>query len=74
MNKEEYRQYLLSQHWIIFKRRYYKRHKKGCSRCGSEINVQLHHKTYVRIGRERQSDVIPLCRKCHKKEHLKLKK
>lgn len=31
--------------------------------------IDLHHLTYERIGCERDTDVIPLCRSCHKLVH-----
>ena len=72
MNKEEYKQYLLSPHWVNFKKRYYKKHKKKCRHCGSKTGVQLHHKNYARLHKEKNGDVMPLCRACHLKEHERL--
>ena len=74
MNKEEYQQYLYSKHWTNFKYGYYLVNEKKCSFCNSTENIQLHHKTYKNIGNEKHSDVIPLCRKCHIKEHKRINK
>ena len=40
---------------------------KRCERCkDSEANLELHHKTYERLGSELDSDVELLCGACHK--------
>jgi hypothetical protein len=41
---------------------------KDCLGCGLSYEL-LHHRTYTRLGIERLTDVIPLCRPCHKKIH-----
>ena len=41
-----------------------------CADCGGR-GWQVHHKTYERLGREIDSDLILLCAKCHKRRHGK---
>lgn len=67
-----YFQYLRSEHWKIIKRRFYKRlnFKNQCEACKSRRKLNVHHKTYERIGMERLSDLCLLCRSCHKRVHL----
>jgi 5-methylcytosine-specific restriction endonuclease McrA len=36
-----------------------------CERCGSTRDLELHHKTYDRLGRELLSDLELLCSGCH---------
>lgn len=40
-----------------------------CAACGSETRLQVHHLTYDRRGYERPSDLLTLCRPCHKLVH-----
>lgn len=38
-----------------------------CERCPSTLGLELHHKTYERLGRELMSDLEILCSSCHAK-------
>jgi ribosomal protein S14 len=38
---------------------------QGCNRPRSEVQLEAHHRTYERIGRERPGDITVLCRDCH---------
>lgn len=69
MGFSTYTEYTRSDHWRNFKAEYYKTRKKKCGRCGKTKNIQLHHKTYARIGKELPEDVIPLCGRCHGMTH-----
>lgn len=40
-----------------------------CQRCGSPRDLNVHHKTYIRLGEELPEDLEVLCRRCHRKEH-----
>lgn len=40
-----------------------------CARCGKKTTLDAHHKTYARLGFEKDSDLIALCRACHGLEH-----
>jgi hypothetical protein len=42
---------------------------KKCQMCNSPKYLQVHHRTYERLGKERPSDLITLCSKCHSKFH-----
>lgn len=68
--RERYEEYLASQAWREKRRRYFaaKRLPKTCLACGSE-QVQLHHRTYRRLGREHLQDLVPLCQPCHSAGH-----
>lgn len=68
-----YADYLASDVWREFKARYKAAgHQRKCLICSARP-VQLHHKTYVRLGREEFTDVVPLCRDHHVAVHDWLK-
>ena len=64
-----YREYLQSDHWKAFRKRYYQRYGYKCTICGSTENINLHHKTYNRLGKEWLMDVISLCEIHHHEFH-----
>lgn len=43
-----------------------------CTNCGKSRNIEVHHKTYVREGREHLNDLMVLCRSCHNIQHSKV--
>ena len=45
------------------------RKDKACEACGYSRKLQVHHKTYERLGKERNSDLVLLCRDCHESLH-----
>ena len=65
----DYDSYIKSQVWLERRNKYFQTHEKRCYMCGSTQNIQLHHKTYERVGREPDDDLEPLCAECHKKVH-----
>jgi len=62
---DDYAAYLESAHWHEVRRRCLWRWDYRCAVCHSAQFVDVHHRTYKRLGRERDTDVIALCRKCH---------
>jgi len=74
MTSAEYKKYLNTNHWKDVKIRY--RASKSiqvCYICGTDEKINLHHKSYKRIGAEKLNDLLPLCSKCHMLVHTKLK-
>jgi hypothetical protein len=67
---ERYSEYINSPEWREKRRRYFasKRLPKTCLVCGS-AEVQLHHRTYRRLGHEHLQDLVPLCQLCHSAGH-----
>ena len=65
----EYNDYLKTKHWQRFRKRALKRADNHCQLCASVLDLNVRHNSYERIGRERKSDVIVLCRRCHKHYH-----
>ena len=68
-SEADMKKYLNGSHWLKFCARYKASDRlQTCFACGQE-NVSLHHRTYERLGRERLSDVVPLCQSHHKELH-----
>lgn len=65
-----YTAYLRSHHWAEVKRRYRESDRPQRCVCGARAD-DLHHLTYARIGSEELTDLIALCRGCHRKTHRK---
>jgi 5-methylcytosine-specific restriction endonuclease McrA len=43
-----------------------------CLVCGAPWALRdgdLHHRTYIRLGHEADSDLVPMCRDCHRDMH-----
>jgi 5-methylcytosine-specific restriction endonuclease McrA len=38
---------------------------QGCRLCGTRDELEVHHRSYTRWGRERLEDLTTLCRGCH---------
>jgi 5-methylcytosine-specific restriction endonuclease McrA len=72
---EKYNEYLQGEHWQETRKRYYhsklfrKTYKKRCGICLRDVPLDLHHKTYKRIGAEPLKDLIGVCRECHTQIH-----
>lgn len=72
MNKIQYQEYLQSAHWRTLRRKALENAEHSCQLCNSESALNVHHRTYDRLGHERLADLIVLCRDCHAKFHDKL--
>lgn len=62
-----YNGYLHSNLWKGRKGSYWATHRKICFCCAGPA-TELHHCSYNRLGREKDKDLVPLCRNCH--EHI----
>jgi 5-methylcytosine-specific restriction endonuclease McrA len=65
-----YEEYLQSPEWRIRAEDAKHRGRWECALCASHENLEVHHRTYVRLGRELPSDLVVLCRRCHRRHHL----
>ncbi len=63
-----YVQYLKSKHWSLL-REHILSTTKSCTVCGNKFCLQLHHLTYKTLGKEKDGDVLVLCKKCHELHH-----
>lgn len=66
-----YRRYLRSARWRETRLHAVRRAGFRCKRCGAGGRLDVHHLSYVRVGRERPDDLTVLCRECHRAEHAK---
>lgn len=64
-----YADYLKSEAWNV--RRQWKLDSAGhrCQVCNSSDKLQVHHRTYDRIGQEKEFDLVVLCDNCHEIYH-----
>lgn len=70
MSGEDYR--AISPEWQEMRLKVLERDNLVCRKCGSSINVQVHHLKYPEVwGEEDINDLITLCDKCHAKTHGK---
>lgn len=66
--RQAYLDYLRTPQWYAIRNRVMTKGYTTCARCDA-LAENVHHKTYERLGRELESDLEPLCRACHEKEH-----
>lgn len=77
---KDYAEYIHSAIWKNFKTKFMSHSKRVktmtkkygrvvCESCHSADFINLHHRTYTRIGVERMGDVVILCRNCHSAVH-----
>lgn len=74
MASHAYREYLRSDHWRSTRRDALERAAHACQLCASKYRLDVHHRTYDRLGAERPEDLTVLCRMCHEKHHDQLPK
>ena len=64
-----YTNYMRSITWRIKRQMAFAYYGKTCVLCGATSRLQVHHRTYKRLGHERLTDLIVLCGTCHKRHH-----
>lgn len=64
-----YAQYIKSRVWKERSKKAKAATGNRCAKCGRQASLDTHHKTYSRLGREKDSDLIVLCRRCHALAH-----
>lgn len=69
MTKDEYVVYLQSDHWQTTRKAALARALHRCQVCNRDKNLDVHHRTYERVGREDAADLTVLCRDCHSLFH-----
>lgn len=57
-----------SKRWEARRDTFFASHSRICAAC-RDRGSHLHHKTYERLGNERDSDLVVLCEWCHNKLH-----
>jgi len=71
-NNIKYKDQLKDKRWKKLANKIRKRDKYTCQTCGSHKKLQVHHKHYIagKMAWEyNDSDLITLCKNCHKKIH-----
>lgn len=67
---ETYSHYLKTETWKNRAALARSRASDRCSTCNAEGTLEVHHRTYERVGRESPDDLIALCSPCHTAVHL----
>lgn len=65
----DYMDYLASDEWYQRAKEAKERAHWRCAVCFSRGPIEAHHRTYERLGCERNSDILVLCRRCHRLFH-----
>jgi hypothetical protein len=60
-----YDDYLRSRAWQRVRSRYRRVRPWRCGICGATDRLELHYRTYERLGAEQLDDLVPLCDDCH---------
>jgi 5-methylcytosine-specific restriction endonuclease McrA len=71
--KWRYARYLRSPGWQQRRGRVLARAGYRCEHCGARVKLDVHHLTYARRGREELTDLVALCRACHRREHAEVR-
>jgi hypothetical protein len=64
---DDYADYLNSPHWRALRTNALG--DNACCMCSGREELQVHHRSYRRLGRENESDLMVLCRVCHNRVH-----
>ena len=65
-----YLERLNSTEWRVFRLSVIAQRGHACECCQeTRVRLDLHHRTYARLGVERPEDVVLLCRRCHDAHH-----
>jgi hypothetical protein len=67
-----YEDYLQTEHWQTMRRLALEASDGACALCDSAADLEVHHRTYARLGHERLRDLVVLCAECHGRHHGKL--
>lgn len=69
MSNQTYLEYLESPEWWRLRKLALQRANYTCERCPCRITLNVHHRTYKRLGAEYVNDLEVLCETCHRNEH-----
>ena len=70
--RAQYQDYLATEHWQTKRAAAFKHYGRKCYLCGAsgdDVQLDIHHNDYSRLGGEKMSDLVPLCRDCHERHH-----
>lgn len=68
-----YHTYIQSEAWWKRRTKYFETHRKACNKCNKTSIIVLHHIKYrkAEYGKEKDVDLVALCRECHQDFHSK---
>ena len=69
MTPQSYAEYLLTAHWRTMRRLALEAADWRCSLCDNADILEVHHRTYERLGHEQLRDLVVLCEDCHARHH-----
>ena len=65
-----YPEYLTSPEWMVTRARMIEKAGRRCRVCNNgDETLDVHHRTYERLGEERDEDLTVLCQDCHRIFH-----
>mgnify|MGYP001573649106 FL=1 len=69
----KYNEFLQSDFWKTIRKRFYSKKTtiKVCFICGSDKNLNLHHRSYKKLNHNTTNNLICLCKICHYDIHFK---
>lgn len=67
--KERYDAYIDSDAWRAKRGPALERAEHRCQVCNADKHLDVHHRTYERLGNEKPGDLTVLCRSCHELFH-----
>lgn len=71
LHSKQYISYINSFDWYLKRRSIMERARGICESCKQAPAIEVHHKTYDRLGNEKDEDLTAVCEPCHKKEDIK---
>ncbi len=74
LRRMAYQDYLATPEWQETRKLALATAEHHCQLCNAGGELNVHHRTYERIGEERPADLIVLCKDCHATFHDKLPK
>jgi len=67
---KQYTDYMASPEWKAKKRQVFSARGYVCEHCkATDVQLHVHHLTYIRLGNEKLEDLAIVCRPCHNKAH-----
>jgi HNH endonuclease len=64
-----YEDYICSVEWRMKATDAKRRAGWMCALCEETAELEVHHRTYRRLGREHPDDLVVLCGRCHRRHH-----
>lgn len=69
-----YQLYMQSEAWKELRQKIIELDGHSCRKCGASATLEVHHKTYARLGNEDLDDLVTLCARCHGRADKKRKR